>query len=278
MQQIVSKEYKPLFIKPNNIRYVILMGGRGAGRSTVVSQYIIARLMSPDYFRAAIMRFVLGDIRNSIYQEIKDRAEEQGIEAHIEINGQPMRIEYGANAVNSVGFRKSSSDQKAKLKSLASFNTVAIEEADETPEADFMQLDDSLRTVKGDIPITIILTLNSPARSHWIIKRFFDLVPAPEAPGFYIPQLKPEVQHNTIYIRTDYTHNIRNLHPQTIQNYEQYRFSKPDHYWNMIKGYVPETVRGRIYSNWKVIDEIPHEAQLVRRYVDYGYTNDPTGS
>lgn len=31
----------------------------------------------------------------------------------------------------------------------------------------------------------------------------------------------------------------------------------------------------RIYKGWAVIDEVPHEAKLVRRYVDFGYTNDP---
>ena len=32
----------------------------------------------------------------------------------------------------------------------------------------------------------------------------------------------------------------------------------------------------KIYKNWKVIDEIPHEARLVRRGCDFGFTNDPT--
>lgn len=33
---------------------------------------------------------------------------------------------------------------------------------------------------------------------------------------------------------------------------------------------------GRIYKDWQVIDEIPHEARLERRGLDFGYTNDPT--
>lgn len=44
----------------------------------------------------------------------------------------------------------------------------------------------------------------------------------------------------------------------------------------MIAGYVPEVVRGRIYSGWQEIETVPHEARLERRYVDYGYSNDPT--
>lgn len=35
-------------------------------------------------------------------------------------------------------------------------------------------------------------------------------------------------------------------------------------------------LQGQIYNNWRVIDEIPHEARLERLWVDFGYTNDPT--
>ena len=35
-------------------------------------------------------------------------------------------------------------------------------------------------------------------------------------------------------------------------------------------------VEGRIYKSWKIIDEIPHEARLIRYGMDFGYTNDPT--
>lgn len=34
-------------------------------------------------------------------------------------------------------------------------------------------------------------------------------------------------------------------------------------------------VEGRIYKDWKIIDEIPHEARLVRRGLDFGYSQDP---
>lgn len=33
---------------------------------------------------------------------------------------------------------------------------------------------------------------------------------------------------------------------------------------------------GRIYTDWSIIDEVPHEARLVRYGIDFGYSNDPT--
>lgn len=270
MTQRIGKIYAPLFTqKP---RYFILMGGRGAGRSTVVSQFANAKLISPEYFRCAIMRYILGDIRNSIYREIIDRADENDILSHLNVNESTMTIEYGNNSINAVGFRKSSGDQKSKLKSLANYNCVIIEEADEIPEEDFMQLDDSLRTLKGDI--TVILLLNPPAKTHWIIKRWFDLEPS-SVENFYIPKLKADAR-DTVVVRSNYLDNVKNISPATIEQYETYRKTKPKHYWNMIAGYVPETIKGKIYSNWIKIDKIPKEAKLERYGLDFGYTNDPT--
>lgn len=270
MKQEINIKYKRLFTTDK--RYIILMGGRGAGRSTVASQYANAKLTAPEYFRCAIMRYILGDIRNSIYREITDRAEENGVLDSLSINESSMVIEYGQNSINAVGFKKSSGDQKAKLKSLANYNCIIIEEADEIGEADFIQLDDSLRTIKGDIKV--ILLLNPPAKDHWIIQRWFDLEES-EQKGFYIPKLRKDIS-DVEYLFSDFEDNIKNIDPQTIYRYRNYQNTNPDHFYNMIKGYVPETVRGKIYSNWAIIDSIPHEARLERYGLDFGYTNDPT--
>ena len=270
MKQTVNQAYKSIFTE--SPRYIILMGGRGAGRSTVASQFANAKLVAPEYFRCAIMRYILGDIRNSIYREIIDRAEENDIKDKIDINESSMVLSYGANTINAVGFKKSSGDQKSKLKSLANYNYVIIEEADEISEEDFIQLDDSLRTVKGNI--TIILLLNPPPKSHWIVKRWFNLIPS-GVKDFYIPELKTEID-NTLFIKTSYKDNIQNIAQASIDNYERYAVTKPDHYNNMILGLIPEIIRGKIFSNWNEIDSLPHEAKLVRRGLDFGYTNDPT--
>jgi phage terminase large subunit len=35
-------------------------------------------------------------------------------------------------------------------------------------------------------------------------------------------------------------------------------------------------VEGKIYKDWKIIDELPHEARLERGWLDFGYSNDPS--
>ena len=35
-------------------------------------------------------------------------------------------------------------------------------------------------------------------------------------------------------------------------------------------------VEGKIYKGWQIIDSVPHEAKLVRYWLDFGYSQDPT--
>jgi len=242
----VNRKYEPLF--RSDKRYLIVMGGRAAGRSTAASQLALARLRDPSYFRCAIMRFVLGDIRNSIFQDICDRVDEQELHEIVDVREHTLSFSFGKNTINGIGFRKSSGDQKSKMKSLSNYTTVIIEEADEVNEEDFMQLDDSLRTVKSNIQL--ILLFNPPDKNHWIIKRWFNLVES-EVEGFFVPQLKESEKGNTEFIHTIYRDNIKNLNESTVSNFVRYKETRPDHYWNMVEGLVSEGVRGLIYKNWK---------------------------
>jgi phage terminase large subunit len=259
---------------PAGARYFIIMGGRSRGGSYVASQYALAKLNAPDYFRCAVMRFVLDDVRDSIFQEIIDRADEQGIKENLTIREHLLTIGYGANKIIGKGFKKSSGEQKSKLKSLANFNSIIIEEADEVSEDDFMQLDDTIRTTKSDI--MIILVLNSPHKNHWIIKRWFNLVPS-GVEGYYRAELKSTCA-DTVYMFSTLEDNIANVSKTTIANFENYKKTRPDHYWNMIKGLVSEGARGRIFKTWKPIPDKDYEELPYAPFngLDFGFTNDPT--
>lgn len=64
------------------------------------------------------------------------------------------------------------------------------------------------------------------------------------------------------------------LSQDIINSIEQRRTRKS--WWKVYgEGQLGE-VDGKVYTNWKIVDEIPHEARLVRRGLDFGYTNDPT--
>jgi len=220
------------------------------------------------------MRAVREDIRASSWQALNDRLIEAGAEnaQGLSITSGDMVMEYGQNSLRAFGFKASSGSLTARLKSLEGMNFAWIEEAEEIGEDEFTKLDDTFRTTRGRI--RIVFTLNTPAKSHWIIKRFFDLEPT-DVPGFYRPKLKPEYAQSALYIPGTYRENLPNLDPATVAGYEKYRETKPDHYWQVIEGLCPETVQGRIYSGWKEIDEVPHEARLIGRGLDFGFDPDP---
>jgi phage terminase large subunit len=43
----------------------------------------------------------------------------------------------------------------------------------------------------------------------------------------------------------------------------------------MIEGLCPEVVMGRIYSGWKIVETVPHEARLMGYALDFGFDPDP---
>lgn len=64
------------------------------------------------------------------------------------------------------------------------------------------------------------------------------------------------------------------LSPAIIQELESRQNRKG--WWAVYGlGQVGE-IEGKIFNNWAIIDEIPHEARLERYGIDFGYSNDPT--
>lgn len=63
------------------------------------------------------------------------------------------------------------------------------------------------------------------------------------------------------------------LDPVVINEIESHRHNKQ--WWRVYgEGQLGE-IDSRIYTGWGIIDEIPHEAKLERRGLDFGYSNDP---
>lgn len=81
----------------------------------------------------------------------------------------------------------------------------------------------------------------------------------------------PTVDHNFAILT--YKDN-EGLPAAIVQEIESRRHNK--YFWKVYGlGEIGET-EGKVYVGWRMIDEVPFEARLVRRFVDFGYTNDPT--
>jgi phage terminase large subunit len=89
---------------------------------------------------------------------------------------------------------------------------------------------------------------------------------------WYYTEIKDVVDHD--FITLTYLDCISVLDPRIIASIESRKHRKG--WWKVYGlGQLGE-VEGKIYKNWRIIDEIPHEAKLIRRGLDFGYSNDPT--
>lgn len=278
--QSFNAKYKQVFT--TKARYVDIWGGRGRGGSFFGTDYFLHNITQPKYFRGYFMRQVFGDIRESLWRDFKDRIEDNDTINPFLFNLQenPMVAEYlpTGNMIISKGFKKSFGQQTAKLKSIAGATHVCIEETEETGEDDFNQLDDSIRTTKGDIQI--IRIFNSPYKDHWLIRRHYNLIPAEavygkDFEGYYIAI--PKEDPNLLSIHGTYQDNLRNINPSTAAKFESYRETNFEYYATMIKGLVSEGMKGIIFKNWKPIsnadfNDLPYDSFYG---LDFGFSNDP---
>lgn len=265
-----SPLYKPLF--QTKARYIHLWGGRGRGGSFTGTQYFLHLATENQYFRGYLMREIQADIRESLWRDLKDRIDEAGLTEDFILNESQMSavcISTG-NTILSKGFKKSSGKQTAKLKSIAGATHVLIEESEEISEEDFQQLDDSLRTLKGNIQI--IQLFNPPSKKHWIWKRWYNLIDKeidPTIPeGFY--RAVPKAFDNLLSVFSTYKDNLANLHQSFIDNLRNY---VGEYFYTMVEGLISEGVRGRIYKGWIPITSMPN---LYTKFygLDWGF-NDP---
>ncbi len=218
------------------------------------------------------MSEVFGDIRDSLWLDVKDRIEEAGLNEFFHLDEGEMTATYlvNGNTIVSKGFKKASKKQTAKLKSLAGATHVLVEEMEEISEADFKQLDDTLRTTKTQ-NIQLIGLFNPPAKSHWIWKTWYNLVDS-EIQGFFraIPRENPAL----LSIFSTYRDNLKNLNASFVRNMKAYLETDPEYYYTIVEGLISEGVRGRIFRNWNRIEDMPC---IYEKFygLDFGY-NHPT--
>lgn len=88
---------------------------------------------------------------------------------------------------------------------------------------------------------------------------------------WYYTEIKDKVDHE--FITLTYKDNEA-LDYNIVQDIESHMSNK--NWWAVYGlGQLGE-VEGKIYKDWQIIGEIPHEARLERYGLDFGYSNDPT--
>jgi len=76
------------------------------------------------------------------------------------------------------------------------------------------------------------------------------------------------------FITLTYLDCLEALPKEIVQAIEARKGNKA--WWRVYGLGLLGEVEGKIYKDWQIIDEIPHEARLERYGLDFGYSNDPT--
>ena len=94
----------------------------------------------------------------------------------------------------------------------------------------------------------------------------------PVAEFWYYTEVAPNLEHD--FLTLTYKDNEA-LESAVVKSIEARQYDKG--WWRIYGEGQLGVAEGRIYKDWQLIDDIPHEARLERYGLDFGYTNDPTG-
>jgi phage terminase large subunit len=170
-------------VNQSKLRYIVMKGSAGSGKSVDTAQNYILRLMQDKGRNLVAMRksditnrdSTFAELTGSLYKMFGDKAE-----TYWKINRSPLMLTCRPNG-NQIIFRGMNDDrQREKLKSITfpkgKLTDVWLEEATEFTQADLEIIDDRLR---GELPpgqfYQIKMTFNPVNKSHWIKKVFFDI-------------------------------------------------------------------------------------------------------
>lgn len=170
-QKVFNQYYLPYL--NNESRYLILYGGAGSGKSYFAAERYVYKMLNEKNFNLLVVRATGKSNRDSTFALFKQIIYKWKLKKYFKINEAEMRI---VCTVNQHEIVFNGLDDVEKLKSITfmsgELTDIWIEEASETQEADFKQLDLRLRGRTGRYQFMI--SFNPIDINHWLKKRFFD--------------------------------------------------------------------------------------------------------
>lgn len=271
--------FRVLYELPPETNTVILIGGRGGAKTRHASQFITLSATIKKK-RCVVLRDEKELIRESILNEILmrfDAANEHGAlsQFYQRLDTGIKDLQTSQMVVFTKGFRASQTDKKANLKSISDIDIAAIEELEDIrDEEKFNTFADGIRK-EGAL---ILMILNTPDITHWVIKRYFTLEKVDD--GYY--DIIPKKIDGVLVIKTGFADNPY-LPATVVERYRNYG-NPASHLYNKhyfltaIMGYASTGRKGQIFSGWKSITNDDFNAIEARSIFgqDFGTTS-PAG-
>jgi phage terminase large subunit len=270
--------YAPIFTSEWD--KLILIGGRGSGKTFAASRYVACRTFEDHSVKTIIIRDTEKSIKDSIFTEIADQfanIQDKTESCDFVIQENHIKSSYGVNLITK-GLRTSRAGQKSHLKAFANIDLALLEEMEDARDLSIIDtLDDTLR--KDGVKMIIIL--NTPDKEHPLVKRYFDVDPVLGVDGVTYYHLKPKPLKGVLQIVSNYLNNPK-LSPKARADYEAYfdpnsEKYNPEHYYTDILGLARGHKTGQIFPDVKPITKEAYDRLESREHLgqDYG-SNDPT--
>lgn len=244
----IPQEFKRLFDK--DWREAAVYGGRFSLKSHTVARVLLIRARQSK-IRVACFREFQNSIGDSSYQLLADLIKEYGL-TDFQITQNSI-----VNTINGSDFIfKGLWNNEQSIKSIEGIDIAWVEEAQTVSEKSLEVLTPTVRKEGSQI----IYTYNRLLEEDPVHKR-----------------LVMEGRPNTLIINVNYDIALKyGMMPEVIrQEMEDDKEKRPGLYKHKWLG-LPFSSERKIYKDWNIIDEIPHEARLERYGLDFGYSNDPT--
>ena len=241
-------EYKRLFDK--DWREAAVWGGRYSLKSHTVARFLLIRARQ-EKTRVACFREFQNSIAESSHQLLKDLIIKYGLN-EFEITNNSI-----LNKINGSDFIfKGLYGNEQSIKSIEGIDIAWVEEAQTASRESLEVLTPTVRKPGSQIVYTYNRLLeDDPVHERLVV------------------QGRP----NTLKINANYDIAIKyKMLPDVIRlEIEDDKEKRPALYRHKWLG-EPNSLERKIYKDWAIIDEIPHEARLYRYGLDFGYSVDPT--
>jgi len=149
------------------IRFIWCFGGSSAAKTYSTVQLIVTSMMENRNENTMVLRKFAVDIKDSIYSDFTGIIRGWGLEKHFVIQQNYIMCKLTGSYVRFRGL-----DDSEKIKGLANFKRVVLEEISQFDEKDLKQIRKRLRGKAGQ---QIIGIFNPVSEEHWIKTKVFDL-------------------------------------------------------------------------------------------------------
>lgn len=247
MEILIPIEFKPLFNK--DWREAAIYGGRYSLKSHSVARYLLIRARLKKT-RIGCFREYQNSISDSAHQLLADLIKKYEL-TEFKVTDKSI-----INEINGSEFIfKGLHHNEQSIKSLEGIDIAWIEEAQTISKASIDVLTPTIRKDGSQIIYTYNRLLeDDPVHTRLVV----------------------EGRPNTLVINVNYDIALKyKMMPEVIRlEMEDDKANRPALYKHKWLG-EPNSMELKIYNDWQIIDTVPHEARLVRRGLDFGYSNDP---